>query len=76
MRRQCQLLGLAPASYYYQAAPEAAENLANMRWLDREYTERPCYVVRKLTQALQLLGPAVGPKRVRRLLRLMSLLAI
>ena len=34
VRRQCQLLGLAPASYYYQAEPESAENLHYMRLLD------------------------------------------
>ena len=38
IRRQCQLLGLASASYYYQAEPESAENLGYMRWLDLIFT--------------------------------------
>jgi putative transposase len=76
VRRQCQLLGLAPASYYYQAAPESAENLYYMRLLDQEYTDRPFYGVRKMTVGLQQQGYAVGPKRVRRLLRAMGLMAV
>lgn len=76
VRRQCQLLGLAPATYYYQAQPESPENLSYMRWLDQEYTARPFYGVRKMTAGLQLQGYAVGPKRVRRLLRVMGLMAV
>jgi putative transposase len=76
VRRQCELLGLAPATYYYQAQPESAENLHYMRWLDQEYTDRPFYGVRKMTAGLQLQGYAVGPKRVRRLLRAMGLMAV
>ena len=61
VRRQCHLLGLAPASYYYQAEPESAENLGYMRLLDQEYTEHPFYGVRKMTVWLQQLGYAVAP---------------
>ena len=43
VRRQCELLGLARSSYYYLAAPEAAENLRSMRLLDEEYTRHPFY---------------------------------
>jgi len=42
VRRPCARLGLAAASYYYQASPESAENLFYQRWLDEEYT-RPHY---------------------------------
>ena len=76
VRRQCQLLGRAPASYYYQAQPESAQNLHYLRWLDEEYTRHPFYGVRKMTFQLQQQGYAVGPKRVRRLLRLMGLMAV
>ena len=76
VRRQCQLLGLAAASYYYQAEPESAENLHYKRWLDQEYTDHPFYGVRKMTVGLQQQGYAVGPKRVRRLLRAMGLMAV
>ena len=73
MRRQCALLGLAAASYYYQAVPESAENLLYQRLLDEEYTRHPFYGVRKMTVWLRLQGHLVGPKRVRRLLRAMGL---
>lgn len=76
VRRQCALLGLAAASYYYQGAPESAENLFYQRLLDEEYTRHPFYGVRKMTVWLRLAGHAVGPKRVRRLLRAMGLMAV
>jgi len=74
--RQCQLLGLARSSYYYVAEPESAENLHYQRLLDEEYTRHPFYGVPKMTFWLQQLGYAVGPKRVRRLLRQMGLMAV
>jgi putative transposase len=76
VRRQCALLGLAVASYYYQAVPESAENLFYQRLLDEEYTRHPFYGVRKMTMWLRLQHYAVGPKRVRRLLRAMGLMAV
>ena len=76
VRRQCALLGLAAASYYYQPASESAENLFYQRLLDEQYTRHPFYGVLKMTAWLRLLGHAVGPKRVRRLLRAMGLMAI
>jgi putative transposase len=74
--RQCQLLGLARSSYYYAALPESAENLCYQRLLDEEYTRHPFYGVPKMTFWLQQQGHAVGPKRVRRLLRQMGLMAV
>jgi putative transposase len=76
VRRQCALLGLATASYYYHAIPESAENLLYQRLLDEEYTRHPFYGVRKMAHWLRLQRYAVGPKRVRRLLRTMGLMAI
>jgi putative transposase len=76
VRRQCALLGLAAASYYYQRVPESAQNLFYQRLLDEEYTRHPFYGVLKMTVWLRLLGYVVGPKRVRRLLRAMGLMAI
>jgi putative transposase len=76
VRRQCALLGLAAASYYYQGKAESAPNLLYQRLLDEEYTRHPFYGVRKMTVWLRLQGHAVGPKRVRRLLRSMGLMAV
>ena len=76
VRRQCALLGLAPASFYYHATPESATNLRYQRLLDEEYTRHPFYGVRKMTAWLRLQHHAVGPKRVRRLLRALGLMAV
>jgi putative transposase len=69
-------LGLAASSFYYVAQPESAQNLIYLRLLDEEYTRHPFYGVRKMTAWLQQQDYAVGPKRVRRLLRAMGLMAI
>lgn len=47
-----------------------------MRLIDRQHTDRPVYGVRRMTAHLRSLGHAVNPKRVRRLMHLMSLEAI
>ena len=76
VRRQCALLGLNRASFYYQAATESEDNLRLMRQLDAEYTRHPFYGSRKLTRWLREQGEGVNRKRVQRLLRLMGLEAI
>ena len=76
MRRQCELLGLARASLYYQAAEETAPNLRLMRLLDEEHTRHPFYGSRRLTAWLSEQGEEVNRKRVQRLMRLMGLEAI
>jgi putative transposase len=47
-----------------------------MRLQDQEYTDHPFYGVRKMAAWLQNQGYPVGPKRVRRLLRAMGLMAV
>jgi putative transposase len=74
--RQCELLGLARSSFYYEAAVETAENLTLMRLIDRRYTDRPFYGSRKMTTWLQGEGHGVNRKRVQRLMRLMGLEAV
>jgi putative transposase len=75
-RRQCQLLGLNRAALYYQAVEESAENLQLMRLLDEQYTHYPFYGVLKMTEWLRTQHYQVNPKRVRRLLRKMGLMAV
>jgi putative transposase len=76
LARQCELVGLARASYYYQPAPDSEENLLLMRLLDEQYTRTPFYGIRKMTAWLSTQGYEVNHKRVARLLRLMGLSAI
>ena len=74
--RQCELLGLARSSFYYEPAVETAENLALMRLIDRQYTDCPFYGSRRMTAWLHSAGHAVNRKRVQRLMRLMRLEAV
>ena len=76
IRRQCELVGLNRATYYYQAAQETPFNLALMRVIDEEYTRTPFYGYRKMTARLQQLGYGVNRKRVARLMGKMGLQAI
>ena len=74
--QQCELLGLARSSYYYEPVPPSEENLVLMRLLDEQYTRTPFYGARKMAAWLQTQGYPVERKRVRRLLQLMGLEAI
>ncbi len=74
--RQCKLLDIHRSGYYYQPATESTTNLDIMRKLDEQYTETPFYGVLRMHQHIRSLGYDVNIKRIRRLLRLMGLLAI
>jgi len=74
--RQCELVGLARSSYYYESVPVSAEELRWRRALDRAYTRWPFYGSRRLTWALRRQGHAIGRKRVAGLMRAMGLEAI
>jgi putative transposase len=76
VRRQCELLGLNRASYYYQPVDESLLNLSLMRWIDEQYLKTPFYGSRKLTEQLQRAGHPVNRKRVQRLMQLMGLQAV
>ena len=74
--RQCELLGLARSSYYYEPASESAENLMLMRLIDEPYTRTPFYGIRRMTAWLRSEGHQVNHKRVQRLMRQMGIEAI
>jgi putative transposase len=76
VHRQCALLGLNRSSLYYQPAGETSENLRLMRLIDEQYTARPYYGSRRMTNWLSQQGEPVNRKRVQRLMRLMGLEAI
>jgi putative transposase len=76
IHRQCDLIGLNRSSWYYQAAQETPENERLMQLIDQQFTKTPFYGVRRMTAWLRLQGNAVNPKRVRRLMRKMGLVAI
>ena len=76
IRRQCDLVGLNRAAFYYQPAVETPLNLALMRVIDEEYTRTRFYGYRKMTARLQQLGYAVNHKRVAQLMSKLGLQAI
>lgn len=76
IRRQCGLLGLNRASYYYEPASESELNLTLMRLIDEQYLETPFYGYPKMTGHLRLLGYPVNRKRVARLMGLMGIQAV
>jgi putative transposase len=69
--RQCELLGLARSTCYYEPRGETAEDLALMQAIDRQYLDTPFYGSRKIAAEL-----GVNRKRVQRLMRIMGLEAI
>ena len=73
---QCELLGLARASYYHQPEPETDQNLQLMRVIDETYLAYPVFGSRQMTRWLRRQGYRVNRKRVRRLMLQMGLEAI
>ena len=71
LRRQCELLGLARGSWYYEPVGETAVNLKLMRRIDELYLKRPYFGSRRIADEFD-----VNRKRVQRLMRLMGLEAI
>ena len=76
IRRQCELLGLNRATFYYRLAPESKFNLHLMRLIDEQYTKTPFYGWPKMTAHLRRKGYHVNHKRVQRLLGRIGLQAI
>lgn len=74
--RQCELLGLARSTYYYEPAGESEQNLLLMRLIDEEYMRHPFYGSPKITAWLISQGYAVNHKRIERLMRQMAIAAI
>lgn len=74
--RQCELVGLARSSYYYEPAGESAYNEELMKLIDAIYTGRPILGSPKITKMLRNKGHAVNHKRIERLMRVMGLAAI
>ena len=74
--RQCELIGLPRASYYYAPRGEDSYNQRMMNLIDEEFTKRPFYGVPRMTAWLRRQGHRVNPKRIRRLMRRMGLEAI
>jgi putative transposase len=76
VRKQCELLTIHRSGVYYKPCGETSENLEIMRIMDEHYLKHPTAGVIRMQDVLFALGFIVNHKRVRRLLRLMGLMAI
>jgi len=76
IRKQCKLLEISRSGLYRPISEESSFNQMLMREIDEEYMRHPFLGVPKMTVYLRNQGFRVNPKRVRRLMRLMNLVAI
>jgi transposase InsO family protein len=76
LSRQCELLGLPRASFYYQPHPITALEERLLRRIEEIYTRCPFYGVRRITAWLRRQGYTVNPKRIRRLMHRMGVKAL
>ncbi len=71
--RQCELLGLARSTAYYQPVPVSAADLALMRAIDELHMKWPFLGSRRLAKLLQTQGFEGGRKHVATLMRKMGI---
>jgi putative transposase len=76
IRRQCDLLSIHRSGIYYKPKGEKPENLELMRLMDEQYLKHPTEGVIRMQDFLMAMGFVVNHKRVRRLLRIMGIMAI
>jgi len=72
IRRQCQLLNVNRSRLYYKPVPEKPENTKMMEIMDKHLTAHPTEGVQSLVLFFLARNYPVGPKRIRRLLKLMG----
>ena len=72
VRRQCELLEVHRSRLYYKPVEEKPENVQMMEQMDKHLMEHPTEGVLSLVFFLVARDFPVGPKRVRRLLRIMG----
>ena len=74
--QQCRLLAVSRSSVYRQPTEVSEVDGAIIALIDRQYLARPYYGSRRVAAWLATQGHVVNRKRVRRLMRLMGLVAI
>jgi putative transposase len=72
VRRQCELLQVHRSRLYYKPVGEKPENIKMMQLMDKHLLNHPTEGVVSIVLFLLARGYPVGPKRIRRLLRLMG----
>lgn len=72
VRKQCELLGVNRSCMYYKPVEEKPENLKMMKLMDRHLIDQPTEGVESMVLWLRDQAFPVGPKRIRRLFRIMN----
>ena len=72
MRKQCELLSVNRSRLYYKPVGEKPENLKMMEVMDKHLTDHPTEGVVSLVLFFIARHYRVGPKRIRRLLKIMG----
>ena len=70
------MLGVSRSRLYYESLGESEQNLHLMRLMDEQFLDHPTHGVLQMQDFLLSLGFVVNPKRIRRLLRKMDIMAI
>ena len=71
VRKQCDLLCVNRSKIYYKPVQEKPENIKMMNILDKHLTLHPTEGVESMVLLLHEMGYPIGPKRIRRMFRLM-----
>ena len=74
--QQCRLLGISRRSAYTVPKRMPERDLTLMRRMDELHLSRPMYGARQMVFALRREGIRAGRNRVRRLMRIMGLVAV
>lgn len=72
IRRQCELLSVHRGGLYYESKQEKPKNVKMMHLMDRHLLHHPTEGAESMVLWLRDQGFPVGPKRIRRLFRLMG----
>jgi len=72
IRKQCDILSVPRSSLYYQPVPERPENIKMMQIMDSHLLTHPTEGVVSMVDMLKEMGYPMGPKRIRRLFKLMG----
>lgn len=72
IRKQCDLLCIPRSTLYYAPVPEKPENIKMMTMMDKHLCLHPTEGVESMVYFLREKGYPVGPKRIRRLFKLMG----
>ena len=76
IRRQCEILSVPRSSLYYAPIAEKPENVKMMNIMDPHLLRHPTEGVLSMVDLLRETGYPVGPKRIRRLFKLMGYQAL